>query len=251
MRPVRRPLGQPARLPSERESPVRPRRLLAPVPPGRPPTLVEHALDAIRRAIVYGELKPGERLWEEELAAQLGISRVPVREALRALEYEGLIRSEPHRGSYVAAPAEEEIEEIYRIRAEVEATAAGGAARVIAGRPERVAPYQELLGRMRHAAAAGDLHDLAAADLDFHRLILDDSGYSVLPRVWSAMFGIVRGRLSIILASAPRHDDVVAYTAESHAPIVAALATGDPERAAAAVRQHILETHELWKRVKG
>lgn len=215
----------------------------------RPPTLVEHALEAIRRAIVYGTLKPGERLREEDLAEQLGISRAPVREAMRALEYEGLVRSEPHRASYVAAPSEEEIEEIYRVRAEVEAIAARPAALAIAAEPQRLRRYEELLERMRAAAAAGDTYELTAADLDFHRHILDESGYTLLPRVWTAMFGIMRGRMSIILAAQPE-GDIVRYTAESHAPVVAAFASGDPEQAATAIRQHILETRDLWLQVK-
>jgi len=215
----------------------------------RPPTLVEHALESIRRAIVYGTLKPGERLREEDLAEQLGISRAPVREAMRALEYEGLVRSEPHRASYVAAPSEEEIEEIYRVRAEVEAIAARPAALAIAAEPQRLRRYQELLERMRAAAAAGDIHELTAADLDFHRHILDESGYTLLPRVWTAMFGIMRGRMSVILSAQPE-GEIVTYTAESHAPIVAAFASGDPEQAAAAIRQHILETRDLWLHVR-
>lgn len=215
----------------------------------RPPTLVEHALETIRRAIVHGELQPGQRLREEELAEQLGISRAPVREAMRALEYEGLVRSEPHRATYVAAPSEEEIEEIYRVRAEVESIAARRAALAVAAEPARLQHYQALLDRMRHSAAQRDLYELTAADLDFHRLILDDSGYTLLPRVWAAMFGLMRGRMSIILAEQPE-GEIVSYTAESHAPVVAALATGDPEQAAAAIRRHILETLELWLQVR-
>jgi DNA-binding GntR family transcriptional regulator len=92
--------------------------------PRRPPTLRTHAAESIRRAILTGELSPGERIREEDLAQRLGVSRAPVREAIRALEQEGLIRSEPHRASYITALDEEEIEHLYRVRAEVEAIAA-------------------------------------------------------------------------------------------------------------------------------
>jgi DNA-binding GntR family transcriptional regulator len=215
----------------------------------RPLTLREHALRSIRQAITSGTLAPGTRIREEELAQQLGISRGPVREAIRALEREGLVRTEPHRGSYVTALAEEEIEHLYQVRATVEAIASRRVAQRIAGDAGLLTPYQELLERMRRAAASGGLDTLAAADLEVHRRLLADSGYTVLPELWSAMDGIVRARMSAILAEQPR-GEIVPYTAESHAPIVEALQSGDPERAAAAVQQHILETRDLWMAVR-
>ena len=211
----------------------------------RPVTLREHAVVSLRQAILCGALRPGARLVEEDVARRLGISRGPVREAIRALEHEGLIRSEPHRASYVAVVDEEEVERLYEVRAEVEAVAARRVASIIAADRSRLAPYQALLDRMRRAAAEGDLDTLAAADLDLHRRLLDDSGYAVLPRVWQAMDAVLRWRVRQILAQ-PGQAAIVAYTAESHAPIVETLSQGDPEVAAAAVRQHVLETRDLW-----
>jgi DNA-binding GntR family transcriptional regulator len=214
----------------------------------RPPTLRQHAVERIRDAIITGALEPGERIVEEDLAHRLGISRGPVREAIRALEQEGFVRSEPHRASYVAELGEEEIEQLYAVRAEVEAIAARKVAGLIRQDPERAIPYRILLERLRAAAARGDLDDLARADLDFHDRLLRDSGYQVLPRVWRAMDGVVRARTAAILARRGRAEAdqrIVAYTAESHAPIATALAAGDPDAAAAAVRRHILETRTL------
>jgi DNA-binding GntR family transcriptional regulator len=215
----------------------------------RPPTLREHATEAIRRAILSGGLRPGERLREEALAAQLGISRGPLREAVRALEQEGLVRSEPHRASYVATLAEDEVWEVYRVRAEVEAIAARRVAQVVAEDAAQLRPYTDLLAQLRRAVEMGDLPALAAADLAFHHRLMEDSGYTHLPRVWATMDGIVRARMTAILAEQPQ-GSIVGYTAESHAPIVEALASGDPARAAEAVRAHILETRDLWQGVK-
>ncbi len=215
----------------------------------RPPTLREHATEAIRRAILSGELRPGERLREEVLAAHLGISRGPLREAVRALEQEGLVRSEPHRASYVATLAEDEVWEVYRVRAEVEAIAARRVAQAIALDAGRLHPYREILAQLRRAVETTDLPALAAGDLAFHHLLMEDSGYTHLPRVWATMDGIVRARMTAILAEQPT-GHIVVYTAESHAPIVEALASGDPERAAGAVQAHILETRDLWQTVK-
>ena len=213
----------------------------------RPLTLREHAVNAIRQAIISGALPPGTRVLEEDLAAQLGISRGPVREAVRALEHEGLVQTEPHRGCYVTALSEKEIEQLLAIRAEVEAAAAREAATAIAAEPQRLAPYEALVERMRRAVAAGDLLDLVAADLDFHRLLLGDSGYNLLPRVWATMDGTVRARTTALLMAEP-DGELVTYNAESHVPVIAALASGDPDKAAAAVRRHILETRDLWLR---
>lgn len=216
----------------------------------RPPTLREHAVQTIRQAIVSGALQPGGRIREEDLAQQLGISRGPVREAIRTLEQEGLIRTEPHRASYVTSLSEEELDHLYRVRAEVEGIAARRVAALIEADGGRLLPYAARLAEMRAAAAAGDLAALALADLRFHQLILDDSGYTILPRIWATMDNIVRARTSAILAASPR-GDIVAYTAESHAPIVGALEQGNADEAAAAVRHHILETRELRHRGGG
>jgi DNA-binding GntR family transcriptional regulator len=223
-------------------------RLLGPPVVPRPLTLREHAVETIRRAIITGALQPGERLLEDRLAERLGISRAPVREAIRALEYEGLVRSEPHRASYVVALEEDEIDDLYRIRAEVETLAARRAARAIAGAPEKATPYRQLLERMRRAVAVGDVVEVTVADLELHRLILEHSGYVVMPRVWGAMYGILRARTSLVAERAG--DRLTAYTAESHAPLVEALASGDENAAATAVRHHILETRDMWAAVR-
>lgn len=86
-------------------------------------TAQELALETLREAILEGVLPPGARLRQEDLATAFGTSRIPVREALRALEYEGLARSEPHRGFTVTALDGDEIEEIYELRSVLEAHA--------------------------------------------------------------------------------------------------------------------------------
>jgi DNA-binding GntR family transcriptional regulator len=184
-------------------------------------------------------------LLEEELAERFGTSRAPVREAMRILEHEGLVSYEPHRGVYVATLSEEEVEEIYSVRAEVEAIAARRVTVTVTAAPERLAPYHELLGQMRRAAGDRNVAELIAADLAFHRQMLTDSGYRFLPRVWASMDGIVRARTSALLAK-ESDGALITYNAECHAPIVAALASGKPKRAAATVRHHILETRDLW-----
>lgn len=86
-------------------------------------TAHERVLAALRMGILEGILAPGARLRQEELAEAFGISRIPVREALRALEYEGLVTSEPHRGFTVTAIDGDDVDEIYELRALLEGEA--------------------------------------------------------------------------------------------------------------------------------
>ena len=241
--------------------------------PIRSVRLRDEVLGPIRKAILFGELAVGERLIEEEIAAQMGVSRVPVREALRQLEHEGLIVSYPHRGAIVAAVDEDEVEELYQLRAELEAFAIAAATRTDPmGLRERLRPLVEA---MESDAARRDLTKLAELDLEFHHAIIDNSGYRILARVWQTMDGPVRARLHRILNESGEHEsgepaaspdpgaagapddssgatsvpsDLIWYTAISHRPILDAVVSGDPALAAAAVRHHVLETKDLTRR---
>src|SRR5919199_1243198 len=85
-----------------------------------PRALSRRIVDQLKRVIIAGELRPGDRVLETDLAEQLGVSRGPVREAFRQLEQEGLLVSYPHRGTFVASVPEDEIEEVYALRAQIE-----------------------------------------------------------------------------------------------------------------------------------
>src|SRR3954469_14550899 len=89
-----------------------------------PRALSDRLVDPLKRVIIAGELRPGDRVLETDLAEQLGVSRGPVREAFRELEQEGLLISYPHRGTFVATLPEDEIEEVYALRAHLEGYAA-------------------------------------------------------------------------------------------------------------------------------
>src|SRR3712207_5245594 len=97
----------------------------------------DYIVEALRAAIARGELKPGQRLRQEELAARFEISSTPVREALRKLEAEGLVASVPHQGVYVARPSLERMAESYRLRALLETHALKEAMLQLEKAPER------------------------------------------------------------------------------------------------------------------
>ena len=154
--------------------PIRPNQLLA-----------EEAVVQLRQAIVEGRLQPGEHLAENGLAQQLGISRSPVREALRLLEREGLVVGLPNRGTFVRKFSAHDVEEIFALRVAIESLAAEWAI-------ERLneADFQELeklLEVQRAAVAAGDMQHLNEADINFHEYICRRSGHSRLIGVWQGI----------------------------------------------------------------
>jgi len=125
--------------------------------------------DALRKAILSKQLRPGERLVEEQLAADLGVSRNPVREALRVLESEGLVEISPRRGASVTSVSEEEAQEIVEVRAALEGLCARLAARRCT--PAMKAEIKEVLDRGERAAAVNDAPALAGIHSECHALM--------------------------------------------------------------------------------
>ena len=207
-----------------------------------PRALSRRIVDQLKRVIIAGELRPGDRVLETDLAEQLGVSRGPVREAFRQLEQEGLLVSYPHRGTFVATVPEDEIEEVYALRAHLEAYAAR---RVVeTRRDEAVEMLGDLFDQMLSAARARDLPGLADLDLQFHDTLLELSGFQGLHRIWRSMDGLVRARTYATLAL-PDRGELIDYTAGSHRPIVEAIKTGDPDTVERAVKHHIHEVPSL------
>jgi DNA-binding GntR family transcriptional regulator len=139
--------------------------------PTGPHTTPQHALEALRRSIVSGDLRPGARVRQEEVAQRLGVSVAPVREALTVLEQEGQVTYLPRRGYFVTELRIEDLEEIYRLRRMLEEDAARHAL------PGLDAEAHERLALAAHeCAAAAERGDVAAelqANRRFHFAILD------------------------------------------------------------------------------
>ena len=121
---------------------------------------------AIRLAIISGEYKPGENLIETRLAGELGVSRTPVREALRQLELEELVRCVPNKGAVVVGVSEKDIDDNYEVRSLLEGLCVRWAAeRITAAQVNRL---QEIVGLMEMYARKNDHEKLARLDTDFH-----------------------------------------------------------------------------------
>jgi len=139
-----------------------------------PATTAQHALESLRRAIVGGDLRPGQRVRQEEIADSLGVSIAPVREALRALEQEGQVRYAPRRGYFVTELHVEDLTEIYALRQVLEERAVRHALPTLDdGAVSRV----ELAARdCVDAAVAGDVAAELEANRRFHFALMDAPG---------------------------------------------------------------------------
>ena len=162
-------------------------RPAAPLPLLRPRNLAEQVANAIVDGIAGGVLRPGQRLVETELAAQLQVSRVPLRESLKMLEAQGILESEPHRGTHVAELDEAKIDHICEARVALERLALRDAMGRYRAHPERIARLDEIIASMERAAERLDWAAISKADLAFHREICAASGNDIVATLWEAL----------------------------------------------------------------
>jgi DNA-binding GntR family transcriptional regulator len=196
--------------------------------------------ELIRRAIIDGRLQPGERLKEEELARELGISRTPVREALLMLQAEGLVDATPNRGATVRAHTAEDIDDLYQLRAVLE----GYATRRAASGLSEEAIASLYAGCERFEAQIQDtgtgLRELVKENSFFHETILDGAGSTRLA-------SMVRNVIALPLV----YRSYTWYSAEQrrisyhyHVQITRALAARDADRAELVMKEHVFEARD-------
>jgi DNA-binding GntR family transcriptional regulator len=193
--------------------------------------LRDQVKDLLLQRIASGELRPGERIVETRIAAELGTSQAPVREALRDLEQLRLVESEPFKGARVREFGDAELVEVYPVRSVLEELAAKLAAERLAG---DVSGLEAEVEAMREAAEQGDVNALVRHDFAFHRLIVEAAGNPVLERCWKSRG--VEGRITITLygTSIEPHE-----AAELHVPMLEAIRSGRPAAAGRAARKHV------------
>lgn len=183
-----------------------------------------------------GELSPGERIVESTLAAALGVSQTPVREALASLAREGLVVKVDHRGTFVTSLDPRQLYELLTLRAVLE----GYCARLLSQRltSEGVAALEALIDRITAAAESGDLEAVTEIDFAFHWKLCELSGHRLLRDVLSTLQRQMRLALAVADAVySVELRDVV----ESHRALVQALTQGDPDIAERAAKNHVLQ----------
>lgn len=205
--------------------------------------LREQIRELLLERILKGELQSGDRIVELQLAQEFGTSQAPVREALRELHSLGFVEHEPYRGSRVRRITEEELAEIYPVRAALEELAAQEAASRLDGNDGKVEELEREFEAMREAAGRDDLQDLAAHDAAFHRLIVEAAGNKVLLDTWRTLRVEAR-----VVVTALKTDIDLQELAELHRPLLEALKEGSPEKAGSALRQHFETLRTMMKR---
>jgi DNA-binding GntR family transcriptional regulator len=194
-------------------------------------TLSDEVFQALAKAIVSGALEPGRRLDEPTVCRQFGVSRTPVREALRRLNGTGLVEVTPRRGVTVAKIEIEQLTDMFEALGEFE----GLCARLSAERMTSLERRRlEVLNAGRDTALAGDQQDLAALNDQFHELIYEGSHST-------SIAGVTRGlrqRLAPfrVLQFVPGRTE---YSFHEHDEIVRAISRSEPDRAYKAMRDHV------------
>ena len=202
-------------------------------------SLTDQVAAAIRAAARSGELEPGRLYSAYVLADQLGVSRSPVREALLRLAEVGLVRFERNRGFRVLLPRAQDIAEVFAIRLALEVPAARRAA--AAGPARLAADLTAELDAMRRAAAAVDDVGLMRHDQQLHGLLLTAAGNARAAAIVDNLRDVTRLIGASTLDGSRSREDVCA----EHEPILAAVAAGDPDSAAAAMAEHLERTGRL------
>lgn len=210
----------------------------------KPRVLRQEVLEALRNAILNDDFEVGSRILEADVAEQMGVSRAPVREAIRQLEQEGLVQFNPHRGAVVLGLPEAEIDAIYEMRAVIESRAMARVATTLT--PEQDEQLESLIEQMKEPLASGDIDRVAELDWQLHGLIIDLSEFKLLRRTWQSLDGLVRLRSYQALGRQTDASDYFNRTAiASHLELLTALRTGDPEIASQAGSAHVLEVSAL------
>lgn len=189
--------------------------------------------DEVLAAILRGDLAAGERITEPLIAARLGVSRVPVREALRDLEGTGLVESRKHSGVFVRHVSKQETAELYELRAVLDAHA--GRCAAAEASPALVAILRERLERMSEAALKKDVAAYYEANLYFHWDIICAGGNQQIRDVYR---GVVQ-RLHLARLKNLSSDVGMLESMREHQAIVTAIAAGDAEACAALMENHV------------
>jgi DNA-binding GntR family transcriptional regulator len=191
--------------------------------------------ETLREAVLLGRLAPGKRIVEAEIARQTGISRGPIREAVRQLEQDGLVEYRPRHGVFVAELTREGVLEAYTVRAQLE----GLALRLAVGRitAAELTHLEGMLAQMREHARTPDAYALLHTDVAFHEQLCRISGNRMLLRLWKSL----GPHAWTLFTGAQVHGYTLEQLAERHSTILDALRAGDPDNAERVSKAHTLE----------
>jgi phosphonate utilization transcriptional regulator len=205
------------------------------------PTLVQRELE---RMILAGDLAAGEQLREVEVAAMLGVSRGPVREAFRALEESGLVRLEKNRGVYVRQISVREADEIYEMRAILDEFVGRKLAETIT--PLQIRELRQKVAQMEAAASSNDVDAYLAANVDFHDRMVQLTGNDKLLLVYRRLVN----ELHLFRRMTLEQGGTLPVSTREHREIVKLIADRQPAAAGRALHEHVMASrarmHKTW-----
>lgn len=199
------------------------------------PNLAEQVHEAIVSEIAEGKLKPGERIIQEQIAQELGVSRQPVQQALMLLRKQGVLRDAPGRGLIVAPLDLDYVRNMYDIRAVMEGLAFRKAAERNAARAAKEGPA--LLQRGRKAVASGSVAALIEADLKFHDFIYELSENPLIAPAMEAQWTYTQRVMGAVLVRDTKPRDIW----DQHEAMLALVSGGEAAKVEKLARQHITE----------
>lgn len=195
--------------------------------------LREIVFETIREAIISGDLRPGERLMEVQLAEEMGVSRTPVREAIRKLELEGFVVMIPRKGAYVAGISMKDIADVFEIRTALESLAAGLAAERIT--EDEMEELERLLVSVAESTESNNLQALVDTDTDFHDIIYKASRNERLVQIINNL----REQIQRFRTTSLAHPGRMRKALEEHKQIVEALSERNIALAQTLAQEHI------------
>lgn len=212
-------------------------RKLVPVKLDSYKPLREIVFETLREAIINGVLEPGERLMEIQLAEEMGVSRTPVREAIRKLELENFVVMIPRKGAYVAGVSHKDIADVFEIRSALEGLAAGLAAE--RATEEEIEEMKKIL--LTHDRDDMSLEDIVSTDTDFHALVYKASRNERLIQILENLREQIQRFRATSLSVPGRLKDAIT----EHQAIVEAIARQDGEEAQALATAHIMNAENI------
>lgn len=206
---------------------------------GKPRSMGDVAYDILREAIIKGDLAPGQRLIEHKLSAQMKVSRIPIREAVKKLEHEGLVEKTEGRGFVVKSLSKDDVEETFGIRAILESYAAFLATERITD--VLIDKLEQSIDESREALASGDMEKLMQHNTQFHEIIYKAAGS---PKLYS-LINTFRDFISRYRRPLLANPDYAGVSLKDHVEMVAAMRERDKEKVENLVKKHILRGKDI------
>ncbi len=203
-------------------------------------TLRDKAAEQLRSVILSGKLAPGTRLIEQDLSNEMGISRLPIREAIFHLEHEGLITIEPYKGAFVSHLTSKEIDELYSIRVLLEVHALSLFMKISSD--DDIAILENIVSQM-HVEHAENGKSIAFYDFEFHKALCKLCQHSTLYKLWSSLVTRIHAYMNIEM-----QNHAATTLRENHAKLLELIKAGDIVAASIELTCHLHRGHDALKK---